>query len=77
MEIAAHKSKTAKGSLPVTSCESHFILTKTGKHVDVGLRKYMTSHHYMSNKSIILALVFIFNVGIDFKHIFCSYFHHY
>ena len=40
MEIAAHKTATARGSKPLTSKEAHFILTETGKCVEVGLRKY-------------------------------------
>lgn len=39
-DIAAHKSATAKGSKALTSKDAHFILTKTGKCVEVGLRKY-------------------------------------
>lgn len=39
LEIAAHRSEAVKGAKPLMSKEANYILNKTGKLVEVGLRK--------------------------------------
>lgn len=41
IEIAAHRSITAKGERRLNSKESEFILKRTGKLYEIGLRKYL------------------------------------